>query len=287
MERLFKSQDIQIYNFEVDEEIDTKSLKDFLLSNLSLQKIELNKNQKITFKYIEELKIYQLLIFYKSAKYVDFQVLEKLEYLKDDVFSFIIFQDFLYIFKNQEFYYIQNLQKDLNKDDFIDFLKYRFSLGELFFKNISLEQFENLKKEYLKEKKKTTLKFFNYKQELSFYIYILYLFLLISSLFFYFSYYQEEKTIENPINYEEIKQNHQFKRINKEFYNLFFAMQELNIKLEELKYIDSSLKIVVSSNNKDSILDFFKNKDFKFLNSEIKTYDENFFKAQADVEILK
>jgi hypothetical protein len=285
MDLIYNSKDIHIHNIEVDEEIDKKSLKDFLLSNLGLQKITLNKNQKIIITYIKELKIYQLLIFDKSIKYADFQVFEKLEYIKDDTFSFIIFQDFLYIFKNQEFYYIQNLQKDLNKDDFINFLKYRFSLDDILLRNISFEEFEKLKKEYLKEKRKTTLKFFNYKQDFSFYIYIFYLFLLILCLVFYFLYFKDEKINEKPINYEEIKQNYQFKSINKEFYTLLFTMQELNIKLEELKYLDNSLKITISSKNKDSILNFLKSKDFVFLNSEIKSYDENLFKAQADVKI--
>lgn len=285
MDLIYNSKDIHIHNIEVDEEIDKKSLKSFLLSNLGLQKITLNKNQKIIITYIKELKIYQLLIFDKSIKYADFQVFEKLEYLKDDTFSFIIFQDFLYIFKNQEFYYIQNLQKDLNKDDFINFLKYRFSLDDILLRNISFEEFENLKKEYLKEKRKTTLKFFNYKQDFSFYIYIFYLFLLILCLVFYFLYFKDEKINEKPINYEEIKQNYQFKNINKEFYTLLFTMQELNIKLEELKYLDNNLKITISSKNKDSILNFLKSKDFVFLNSEIKSYDENLFKAQADVKI--
>lgn len=285
MDLIYNSKDIHIHNIEVDEEIDKKSLKSFLLSNLGLQKITLNKNQKIIITYIKELKIYQLLIFDKSIKYADFQVFEKLEYLKDDTFSFIIFQDFLYIFKNQEFYYIQNLQKDLNKDDFINFLKYRFSLDDILLRNISFEEFENLKKEYLKEKRKTTLKFFNYKQDFSFYIYIFYLFLLILCLVFYFLYFKDEKINEKPINYEEIKQNYQFKSINKEFYTLLFTMQELNIKLEELKYLDNNLKITISSKNKDSILNFLKSKDFVFLNSEIKSYDENLFKAQADVKI--
>lgn len=285
MDLIYNSKDIHIHNIEVDEEIDKKSLKSFLLSNLGLQKITLNKNQKIIITYIKELKIYQLLIFDKSIKYADFQVFEKLEYLKDDTFSFIIFQDFLYIFKNQEFYYVQNLQKDLNKDDFINFLKYRFSLDDILLRNISFEEFENLKKEYLKEKRKTTLKFFNYKQDFSFYIYIFYLFLLILCLVFYFLYFKDEKINEKPINYEEIKQNYQFKNINKEFYTLLFTMQELNIKLEELKYLDNNLKITISSKNKDSILNFLKSKDFVFLNSEIKSYDENLFKAQADVKI--
>lgn len=285
MDLIYNSKDIHIHNIEVDEEIDKKSLKGFLLSNLGLQKITLNKNQKIIITYIKELKIYQLLIFDKSIKYADFQVFEKLEYIKDDTFSFIIFQDFLYIFKNQEFYYIQNLQKDLNKDDFINFLKYRFSLDDILLRNISFEEFENLKKEYLKEKRKTTLKFFNYKQDFSFYIYIFYLFLLILCLVFYFLYFKDEKINEKPINYEEIKQNYQFKSINKEFYTLLFTMQELNIKLEELKYLDNNLKITISSKNKDSILNFLKSKDFVFLNSEIKSYDENLFKAQADVKI--
>lgn len=285
MDLIYNSKDIHIHNIEVDEEIDKKSLKSFLLSNLGLQKITLNKNQKIIITYIKELKIYQLLIFDKSIKYADFQVFEKLEYIKDDTFSFIIFQDFLYIFKNQEFYYIQNLQKDLNKDDFINFLKYRFSLDDILLRNISFEEFENLKKEYLKEKRKTTLKFFNYKQDFSFYIYIFYLFLLILCLVFYFLYFKDEKINEKPINYEEIKQNYQFKSINKEFYTLLFTMQELNIKLEELKYLDNNLKITISSKNKDSILNFLKSKDFVFLNSEIKSYDENLFKAQADVKI--
>ncbi len=285
MDLIYNSKDIHIHNIEVDEEIDKKSLKSFLLSNLGLQKITLNKNQKIIITYIKELKIYQLLIFDKSIKYADFQVFEKLEYIKDDTFSFIIFQDFLYIFKNQEFYYIQNLQKDLNKDDFINFLKYRFSLDDILLRNISFEEFENLKKEYLKEKRKTTLKFFNYKQDFSFYIYIFYLFLLILCLVFYFLYFKDEKINEKPINYEEIKQNYQFKNINKEFYTLLFTMQELNIKLEELKYLDNNLKITISSKNKDSILNFLKSKDFVFLNSEIKSYDENLFKAQADVKI--
>ena len=285
MDLIYNSKDIHIHNIEVDEEIDKKSLKSFLLSNLGLQKITLNKNQKIIITYIKELKIYQLLIFDKSIKYADFQVFEKSKYLKDDTFSFIIFQDFLYIFKNQEFYYIQNLQKDLNKDDFINFLKYRFSLDDILLRNISFEEFENLKKEYLKEKRKTTLKFFNYKQDFSFYIYIFYLFLLILCLVFYFLYFKDEKINEKPINYEEIKQNYQFKSINKEFYTLLFTMQELNIKLEELKYLDNNLKITISSKNKDSILNFLKSKDFVFLNSEIKSYDENLFKAQADVKI--
>lgn len=285
MDLIYNSKDIHIHNIEVDEEIDKKSLKSFLLSNLGLQKITLNKNQKIIITYIKELKIYQLLIFDKSIKYADFQVFEKLEYIKDDTFSFIIFQDFLYIFKNQEFYYVQNLQKDLNKDDFINFLKYRFSLDDILLRNISFEEFENLKKEYLKEKRKTTLKFFNYKQDFSFYIYIFYLFLLILCLVFYFLYFKDEKINEKPINYEEIKQNYQFKSINKEFYTLLFTMQELNIKLEELKYLDNNLKITISSKNKDSILNFLKSKDFVFLNSEIKSYDENLFKAQADVKI--
>ena len=68
MDLIYNSKDIHIHNIEVDEEIDKKSLKGFLLSNLGLQKITLNKNQKIIITYIKELKIYQLLIYFQKSR---------------------------------------------------------------------------------------------------------------------------------------------------------------------------------------------------------------------------
>lgn len=287
MELIYNSHNIIIHNFEVYEKIDKNSLKNFLLSSLKLKNITLKKDEKIIFSYIRELKIYQLLIFKKKAKYTDFQVFENINILKKDSFSFVIFQNFLYIFKNQKFYYIQEIKDDLNRTDFIEFLKSRFSMDKIYLQNISNEEFGELKKHYLNRKKRAKLRFFNYKKEISLFIYLSYLFLLILLTALYLFEIEDEKVVKEDIDLKKIDKIYHFNSFNEELLELLFAIQRSDLELNELKYQDDIFNIRVASTNKNDILSFLKNSDFLLFNSEMKAYEDKNFEAKADVKISK
>lgn len=72
---------LTLFEIEVTQKISDSNIRNFLLSFFKIQNFIYKDTDKIFLSYIDELKIYQLLIFNEEEKYFDFQLFE--EYYKE------------------------------------------------------------------------------------------------------------------------------------------------------------------------------------------------------------
>lgn len=280
-----------IIDIEVSEKIESKNLKNFLSTTLKLKNINLKSKEKILFNYIEELKEYQIIIAKSDFLYFEFQVFD--EFLKDknqNLYQVVFCQNFFCIYKGLEFYYIQKLEADISKDDLLEFLNKRFNIQIDEHFEFNKVELENLKKNFLESKEKKSLKYFNYKKDYEFFIYIFYTFLLIVLFFIYKDLYEikENSAIANEvIDMKIIEKKFEFKSFEKELKEITNKIQDLNLEILQIQFNQNILKLQIVSNNKDDIYKFLEDKNIIFLSSKIDFLEDRNFKADIDVQIFE
>ena len=89
MNNFYSIENIDIIDIEASEEIEKKSLKDFISTSLKLKNINLTKDSKVVLNYIKELKIYQLLLFQNVSTNLEIELF--FELIKDNQKEFILF----------------------------------------------------------------------------------------------------------------------------------------------------------------------------------------------------
>lgn len=139
--------DILIIELEVKDKINDKFLKEFISTNLNLNNVTLEKNQKIYINYLEITKEYQIFILDKKFKHFEYEAILK-EFKEFDFldYSLFIYDDFFVIFKNKELFYFNKLNKNVNKSDLLSFLKKKFNIEFSSIKELSKDELEILKK---------------------------------------------------------------------------------------------------------------------------------------------
>ncbi|WP_207501714.1 hypothetical protein, partial [Aliarcobacter thereius] len=141
--------DISIIELEVKDKINDKFLKEFISTNLNLNNITLEKNQKIFINYLEITKEYQLFILDKKFKYFEYEAILR-EFKEFDFlyYSLFIYDNFFVIFKEKELFYFNKLNINVNKTELLSFLKKKFNIEFSFIKEINSYELEDLKNNY-------------------------------------------------------------------------------------------------------------------------------------------
>jgi len=286
------SKDILIADFETSEKIDEKYLKSFVLSNLKLKNIVLNSNDTIYINFIENINEYQIFIVNNSFVFFEFEVFSLYKYKKNSEFELFICEDFFVIFKNLHFYYYQKISENINQDDFLQFLNKKFKIQINIIHQINKEMLQTLKNEFLKiapkKHSKEPLKKLELKINLSFYIYIFYLLIVIFCVFYYYenSIKTEEKE-QTIVDIEEIKSKFVFSSFQESFYEILENIVQNNLELISFKFIQNRAKIVVNHKNKDSINLFLESCKNVISSSINFLEDSKSFEATIDVEFSK
>ncbi len=284
MNNFYSIENIDIIDIEASEEIEKKSLKDFISTSLKLKNINLTKDSKVVLNYIKELKIYQLLLFQNVSTNLEIELF--FELIKDNQKEFIsfIYKKYFLIFKNNKIYYIQKIDETLNYIEFLEYLNKLFKINNESF--ITINQEELHKNNISKQSK---VEYFNLKNDNSFYFYILYISTIIFiSIFFYINNIEENSNKEVIIDTKIVENSYKFNSFEQEAKKLFLNLEKYNLSIVSLNFEEDILKMEIFSLTKDEIHNFLEDKNFVFIESSIDFIEnQNLYKAIIDVKIFK
>lgn len=289
----------QLISLEIDvsEKIDSKNLKEFILSSFELNNITYNQNDSVYVNYLIEPNQYQIIIIDNKYKNAIFQIFELLysQNTNKNIESFDLYlcEDFFCIYKNSQFYYYQNIELNLPVEEFVSFIGKKFGTKIDNFKEVNKKELEELKKDYLEKNKKTSLKKINLKNSYAFIYYLLYLFLLIP-IFMYF-YINEENRVSlqkvddnQSISIEQFKESITFKSIENDYKILLERINKYHLKIVLFEYKNNSFKIVINSKVKNDLYSFFSEYKKNLISSNIKYIeDKNLYEAVVYVRFFK
>ncbi|CAM3547480.1 hypothetical protein [Arcobacter aquimarinus] len=278
---------LTLFEIEVTQKISDSNIRNFLLSFFKIQNFIYKDTDKIFLSYIDELKIYQLLIFNEEEKYFDFQLFE--EYYKEieieNSIDLYICNNFFCLYKNGEFYYLQKIILEISNDELFEYINNKFGNKINKYKFISENEMVRLKDKYLNNPKKKELKLINLRKKYSFCFYILYIFILIKVmvLYFFFNFNIEEKNndIDNNLQIEIFKKEHQFISFEEKISLLLEKIDSNNLDLISLEFNQNRLKIVLNSDIKENIYSFLEENKAIFLSSSI-----NFLENKSLYEVV-
>uniref|UniRef100_UPI004047EBBE hypothetical protein n=1 Tax=Aliarcobacter sp. TaxID=2321116 RepID=UPI004047EBBE len=289
----------QLISLEIDvsERINSKNLKDFILSSFELNNITYNQNDFVYVNYLSELNQYQIIIIDCKYKNAIFQTFELLYSQNDktsiESFDLYLCKDFFCIYKNAQFYYYQNIKLNLPVEEFISFINKKFNIKIDNFREFNKQELEELKQSYLEKNKKSSLKRVNLKNNYTFIYYLIYLFLL-TFIFIYF-YINERNQIlfqktddEKSLNIEQFKESITFKSIRNDYKNLLEKINNYHLKIVLFEYKSSVFKIVLNSKIKNDLYSFFNEYKKDLISSNINYIeDKNLYEAVVHVRFSK
>lgn len=264
---------------DVSERIDKENLKDFAFTSLTLNNKNFSNNDLIYINYIEELKQYQILLITNNHKYLLFQIFELFYDKETKGLDLYLGDDFFCLYKDGLFYYYQTIEMSLSIDDFLEFINRKFNSKINNYIRIEKDYLEKLKEKYLFKNIKTTLKNINIKNDNSFKIYLLYIFLLLfSSLYFYFNYTdfyeKEELVINEELHFEKLKNDYLFVSVENDLNDILKNIKIYNLDLVLLEYKQNNIKLTLASKNKENLYQFLKEYKENLISSSI-LFDEN------------
>ena len=290
MNGFFGLENLEIIELEVSEEIEKNSLKNFISTSLELKNQKPTRNEKIILNYIEELKIYQIVLLKESFKNIELELFLKLyeRYKTDDSFAFL-YKNYFLIIKNNKIYYLHKIEENIDTNELLSYLNKTFKINFKDFKLVNSKDLEDEKENKLNNK----IEFFELKKSYIFYFYILYLLAFSLLLFFYFS-IEKEKNIKNSekleqnIDIESLENSYEFKSFEFKTREIIEKIESRNLYLENFEFSNEIIKFEISSKNKDDIYTFFEDNTLNFLSSKIDFVEnQNIYKAVFDVELFK
>ncbi len=292
MEKFSSTSQTNFLEIEVSEEIDTKNLKKFISTSLSLNNKDVKNKDRIYLSYIKELKQYQIFILDRGYKYFDFQVFEQFfdKNNKYDEYNLYICNNFFTLYKNGTCYYFQNIDRNINSNEFIEYINKRFLLEIKSVEKIEKNYLEDLKIKYIENNKKNLLKMINLKKDYSFNFYLFY----ISFLFFLFVFFglnnklgeknQLEKEEMNLV--EKTKNDFMFTSLENKIKPIFESIIKYQLTLSSFEFKENSLKIIMTGPQRNPFYLFFEeNKDILISSSVNYLENENIYEAVVNVRI--
>lgn len=262
---------------DVSEEIENKNLNKFILTSLKLNNFEINKNDFIHINFISELKQYQVLVFPKDYKNLIFQIFELFYVDRTDLNSFDLYftGEFFCLYKNAEFYYFQKIESQLEIEELIVYINKKFRLKVENYKIINNLELEELKNSYLEKSFKNKLPNFNKKDDYSFKIYLVYLFITVVVFIFFLENKDETKnSFINENNFDKLKNEYVFSSFNTDFDFLTKLLQKYNLNIKSFEYKENRIKIILYSSSKSDIYSLFEELKNRLISQEI-NYLEN------------
>lgn len=241
--KIAKISHLNSLNIKVTEKILDKNLKSFCENSLLINNISPKKHSLFFSTYLEETSSYQLIFCSRDFSTTFLNLLEKENFIKDSNLENILLinHTFFSIFKNQKLYYFQKLENFIEQDDLINYIQ-----TKLFIKidhSIPLID-EDLERIYAKNISSN-------KNFYSFLFYMIYLFLLLFSLFLALNKNDLSKEPKRTaINYPT------FKPINSELSNILEKINAKNLQIKEFDLENNSSKLIVLSKEKKEIYDF-------------------------------
>ncbi len=290
MDIFYSIENLELIQIEASEEIENKSLKNFIATSLKLKDINLPKNSKVILNYVEELKLYQLILINNNSKNLEIELFYKLleQYNQKNLVAFL-YKNYFLIFKNNKLYYLQKIEENIEITELLNYLYKNFKITPENFITIKSEDLYLKKDDVLKSKNKNNLNYFNHKKNYSFFIYLFYLFFLFSIIFYlYINQNTHEPQNTEILDLKSFENDYKFNSFEEKTRKIIFKLNKQNLKLISFEFDTNILKIEITSENKDDIYKFLEDKEISFSSSSIDFVEnKNIFKVDFDVKLFE
>lgn len=290
MDIFYSIENLELIQIEASEEIENKSLKNFINTSLKLKDINLPKSSKVILNYVEELKLYQLILINNNSKNLEIELFYKLleQYNQKNLVAFL-YKNYFLIFKNNKLYYLQKIEENIEITELLNYLYKNFKITPENFITIKSEDLYLKKDDVLKSKNKNNLNYFNHKKNYSFFIYLFYLFFLFSIIFYlYINQNTHEPQNTEILDLKSFENDYKFNSFEEKTRKIIFKLNKQNLKLISFEFDTNILKIEITSENKDDIYKFLEDKEISFSSSSIDFVEnKNIFKVDFDVKLFE
>lgn len=235
-----------VLNIDVEEKINSKNIKRFIFTSLEVAKVSDYKKYNILYNYIEELKIYQIILYLDS--------LPCLNLLSNSNDKLVVFsyKSYIFVYKDSKFYYFFNINYSLSLDEIRQLISNKLKIN---IKNIiKLNAIQNInpKIEY-----KNIIKPYIFSYLTSFFLLSLFcLFTLL--LFIYFN--KNEKV--KPVN-KNIKHFASYEYKVLDLINIVKLTNTYDLLLDEVSFENNKYTLFLSSKNIDKIHNFLDSKVYE------------------------
>ena len=129
MDDFYGIENLQIIEIDASEKIENKSLKNFINTSLKLKDINLPKNSKVILNYVEELKLYQLILVSNNSKNLEIELFYKLlEQNNQKNLVALLYKNYFLIFKNNKLYYLQKIEENIEITELLNYLYENFKI---------------------------------------------------------------------------------------------------------------------------------------------------------------
>lgn len=286
MEYVARKLDIKSILINVTEEISKNSILDFAVSSLNLNNIEYSPSDNIYCIFLEYSMQYQIIVFNNKFKYIIFELIfdNKINVQKN-IFSLYIAKDFFVIFRGKSLYTYQEISQEYTKEELIEYIFRNFNISIKDTKVLNESDQEKIIKSNIDNSNFSFLKNINIKSKKPFYIYLGYIIICLLSLFLYRTYEKEIYKKEELFKIQEDKRKYlntikilKFKPFIFEYSELINMINNLNLELISLTYGYKTMKIKVSSRNKNNLYLLLKHYKNNLLENSIsKQESKNIF----------
>ena len=129
MDDFYGIENLQIIEIDASEKIENKSLKNFINTSLKLKDINLPKSSKVILNYVEELKLYQLILVSNNSKNLEIELFYKLlEQNNQKDLVALLYKNYFLIFKNNKLYYLQKIEENIEITELLNYLYKNFKI---------------------------------------------------------------------------------------------------------------------------------------------------------------
>ena len=129
MDDFYGIENLQIIEIDASEKIENKSLKNFINTSLKLKDINLPKSSKVILNYVEELKLYQLILVSNNSKNLEIELFYKLlEQNNQKDLVALLYKNYFLIFKNNKLYYLQKIEENIEITELLNYLYENFKI---------------------------------------------------------------------------------------------------------------------------------------------------------------
>jgi len=262
-----KYKNIKNITVDVSSEISSKNLKEFIKTSIEIElQDNIIKNQ-VFVNYLQKLNKYEIYLYSAPNKLI---IPQEIFYnkLTNKKYNLFITKDFFVVyFKNN--FYISKDNNHYSNDDIINYLEftYKIDIEDISINNISEEEVEILKKQYIQNKIQNRINYINFTSNNKYKYFLIYLFTLFLIVNYYFFIYQKQEIVyisNNDITLKKIKTKYYNALMNKYKNNklvtnilidIFNNLKQNQIILNSIKY-NKVFYLNIQANDKNTLYKF-------------------------------
>lgn len=271
---------IQIIEIEVEKEITSNKIRSFILNYLTLNNINLKKEDIVFINYNKNIHTYQVFRIDNKNNRLFFELFLSYDNSKNKLY---FNETFFCIYSNDKFFYYQKLEYPLEQKELTDFIFKKFAIKIDECKFMDKKEFDKLEKEYKNKNIKPYFKNLNKKNSYQFKIYFLYL-ITVSVIFYFFIIHFKNTTIhkiEEKPTIQDIKKKYHFNSFEKIYSNILKSVKLYKIQIKSIEYNEKNINLKLLSEDKRKIYSFLEEYRKYLLFSSITKLDKKLFEVNC------